>query len=143
VRVGDVISPEPPRTVPQSASLREVIQAFTGTSQYCFPVVDNGGAMTGVVYVYQIREFLEQDEHGPLLIAHDVATEVTPIRSDEHVNVALQRLVTLDVEELPVVAPENPYRPIALVSRRGLMATYNRLRLERMAKAKDLGSIGM
>jgi hypothetical protein len=49
---------------------------------------------------------------------------------DDDLDTALQRLVTLDVEELPVTDPDDRSRVMALISRRDIMAAYARRRLE-------------
>jgi CBS domain-containing protein len=43
---------------------------------------------------------------------------------------ALQRMVALDLAELPITDPENGNRVVGLLSRRDIMAVYNQRRME-------------
>jgi CIC family chloride channel protein len=138
LHVRDAVGERPMHTLFEGAPLRDVILAFTESSQHCFPVLDGGGRMTGIVWLHQIRQFLEEEEPSGLVIAHDLMAAPPPVVTlEDDLNAALQRLVSLDAEELPVMASRDDRRPVALLSRRDLMAVYNRRRLERMRPAEE------
>ncbi|MBK7369214.1 MAG: chloride channel protein [Candidatus Eisenbacteria bacterium] len=107
VRVGDVIGGRKLHTIPERASLGEVIQSCMTSSQHCYPVVDP--AMTGVVTLAQVRHFLDESDSGAPAIAHDLAlSPVSTLTPDDDLDRALQSLMSLEVEELPVVEREDP-----------------------------------
>jgi chloride channel protein, CIC family len=49
---------------------------------------------------------------------------------EDSLDTALQRMVSLDVEELPITDARDEHRVTGLLSRRDIIATYNRRRLE-------------
>lgn len=109
-------------------SLKQVIRQFTQSSQYCFPVVDDRERLVGSIMLDQLREHLDVDgEHTPL-IAHDLASAPESLSLDDDLERALQRMVALDVAELPITGEER--HVIGLLSRRDIMAIYNQRRLE-------------
>ncbi len=130
LRVRDVMPDRPVRTIGQRESLPEVIQEFMHSSQHCFPVVDDQGRMTGLVTLEQIRQFLDERDDAIPVIADDLATRPTAtLTPDDDLDTALQRLMALDVEELPVVADRDVGRVLGILSRRDIMAAYARRRL--------------
>ena len=138
LKVGSLLGERPLHTIPRTAPLSEVIPAFATSSQQQFPVIDDRGEMSGILSVNDIRQLLDQDHASGLVIAHDIATRpVVTLSTADELNTALMRFVARDVEELPVVTPEDPKRVVAMVSRRDLIAEYNRRRLERMKLAEQ------
>lgn len=128
--VGDVMTLRPLHVLHGPDNLRDVIRAFTRSSQYCFPVVDPSGALIGSVMLDQLREHLESDgEHTPL-IAHDLAGPPVSLSVRDDLDEALRRLVTLDVAELPITDPDAGNRVVGLLSRRDIVAVYNQYRAD-------------
>jgi CIC family chloride channel protein len=128
--VGDVMTLRPLHVLHGPDNLREVIRAFTRSSQYCFPVVDPSGALIGSVMLDQLREHLESDgEHTPL-IAHDLAGPPVSLSVRDDLDEALRRLVSLDVAELPITDPDAGNRVVGLLSRRDIVAVYNQYRAD-------------
>jgi CIC family chloride channel protein len=131
LHVRDVLSGRPLHTLRQAESLHEVIQACLRSSQHCFPVVDSQGQMTGLVTLSQIRQFLDEHDAADAVIAHDLASRpVATLSPDDDLDSALQRLMALDVEDLPVVDPQDARHLLGLLSRRDIMAAYARRRLD-------------
>lgn len=128
--VRDVMAMRPVHVLHVGDSLRDVIRAFTRSSQYCFPVVDERQALVGSIMLDQLREHLESDgEHTPL-IAHDLAGSPESLSLNDDLDKALQRMVALDVAELPIIDPQEKNRVVGLLSRRDIMAIYNQRRME-------------
>lgn len=126
MRIADVIADRPVRTVPERASLEEVVRTFVRSSQHCLPVVDAAGRMTGVVWISGIRDLLDRSGESSPIVAGDLATAAgTVLRPEDDLDVALRSLVEEDVEELPVTAAGDPRRVVGLLSRRDLLAAYN------------------
>ncbi len=130
LRVGAVLRGRPMHTIDETASMSEVVQSCMTSSQHCFPVVNREGEMTGLITLAQVRQFLDdKDENGPA-IAHDLATRPrSPLSPDDDLDRALQRLMALDVEELPVVEASNPRHVLGILSRRDIIAAYAGSRL--------------
>lgn len=128
--VRDVMAMRPVHVLHASDSLKDVIRAFTRSSQYCFPVVDERGVLVGSIMLDQLREHLESHGEQTPLIAHDLAAAPESLSLDDDLDRALQRMVVLDVAELPIVDARDGGRVVGLLSRRDIMAIYNQRRIE-------------
>ncbi len=131
IHVQDVLGDRPLHSLQQTDSLRDVIQACMRSSQHCFPVVDKKGQMTGLITLAQVRQFLDEHDETVPVIAHDLASRpLATLSPDDDLDTALQRLMSLSVEELPVVEPGDAPRVLGLLSRRDIMVAYARRRFE-------------
>ncbi|MGE5177240.1 MAG: chloride channel protein [Hyphomicrobiales bacterium] len=138
LRVRDVLGSRVPRTIPESATLDQIVETLTNSAQQRFPVVDGGGRITGMISVTDVQQLLDEREAGPLLIARDIAgAPEEPLRPDDNLNTALERFVAMDVAELPVAgAPDDPEKVTGMLSRRDLIAAYNQRRLEHASESR-------
>ncbi|HEY7728061.1 MAG TPA: chloride channel protein [Candidatus Eisenbacteria bacterium] len=135
--VRDVARERPVHVLQQSATLDEIIRAFTRSSQHCFPVVDPRGTMIGSITLDQLREHFDELGERVPLIAHDLVTQPSPSLSlDDDLDTALQRMVSLDAAELPIVDAGERRRVVGLLSRRDILAVYNRRRMEGALRAE-------
>jgi len=131
MRVKDVAGDRPVHVLNQSAALEEVIRAFMTSSQHCFPVVDGDGRMTGSIMLHQLRQHLDEYGERSPMIAHDLASDPDEVLLlGDDLDTALERMVALDVEELPIIRSEEERRVVGLLSRRDIIAVYNRRRME-------------
>lgn len=133
LRVRDVIHGRPLHTIRETASMSDVIQSCMTSSQHCFPVVDAGGHMTGLITLEQVRELLDETdaEANAATIAYDLALAPRAhLSADDDLDRALHRLMSLGLEELPVVEPSDPARVLGILSRRDIIAAYARRRFE-------------
>jgi CIC family chloride channel protein len=131
VKVRDVLGTRPLHTIPQTATLSEVVQTCMTSSQHSFPVVDGTGRMTGTITLQQVRQFLDESGDGTPAIAEDLAAGPRAALTPEaDLDQALQRMQALDVEELPVVDPSGDGRVSGILSRRDIIAAYARRRLD-------------
>jgi len=129
VRVAEVLKQGPPPIVFAPATpLRDVLMATTGTTQKVFPVVDPERGLVGVVSVDDLRIFLTERSLPPeLLVAYDLrAAEFRTADPDEDLASALRKLYATALDELPVLADEDPRRVRAMLTRRDIMAAYHR-----------------
>ena len=131
IRVGEVIGGRKLHQLAESTPLRDVIQTSMMSSQHCFPVVDRQGRMTGIVTLAQVRQFLDEHDQSAAVIAHDLAAKPRATLSPaDDLDSGLQLLMTLEVEELPVVDPADPGHVLGILSRRDIIAAYARRRLD-------------
>jgi len=138
LKIRDVMGGPAPRAVSELSDLREILKIFTESTQHHFPVVDRDKKMVGIVSANDIRALLDRAESADMIIAHDImSSPVITLSPDDDLNTAMQRFVTLDAEELPVVADDEPGRVLALVSRHDVMSAYSRRRLERLQAVED------
>jgi CIC family chloride channel protein len=108
-------------------------------------VVDAQGRLTGIFGLRDVRTALLGTALGGLVVADDLATRpvvtVTP-RDDLHT--ALRRLTALNLDEVPVVDPDDPTKLLGLLGRRELIAVYTReIEALRAPGAADAGEEGV
>lgn len=119
------------RKVPESASLDEIVHTLAQTQQRYFPVVDPRGEMVGIFSAEDVRSYLFDDTIWRVANAGDVmTTNVITVTPDDDLNTALKRFTALNVDELPVVSPNNPGQLLGFVRRKECIAAYNRQLME-------------
>ncbi len=126
IRVDQVhIRTEGLELVPESTPFDSLLRRVANSTETLFPVVDAEGHFVGIFSLRDVRLALLGSEVGPLVIADDLATHavvtVTP-RDDLHT--ALRRLTELNLDEIPVVDPNDRTRLVGLLGRRELVASY-------------------
>ncbi len=127
IKVKDVrIRVEGIERVPEALPFDQVVRIVANSPETLFPVVDSANRFTGIFSLRDLRMALLGSHLGSLVLADDLATRpvvtVTP-RDDLHT--ALRRLTGLNLEEIPVVDPDDPGHLVGLLSRRELVAAYS------------------
>jgi len=90
--------------------------------------VNDQGNLIGAISENEIRPLItEYESLKNALIAEDIArTKISKIRSDENLDHALKLLTKQDIEELPVVSPEDDLKVIGTISRNDILTAYNK-----------------
>ncbi|MBU1356240.1 MAG: chloride channel protein [Candidatus Edwardsbacteria bacterium] len=84
-------------------SLHDIIKAISQTDQLILPVIDDNNKYLASVNWSQLRLFLEDEQTGGLIIAHDVMVKVPQVNADDSLSLALMYLIKNDMQEIPVV----------------------------------------
>lgn len=114
-------------TIPESASLDEIVHLLAETHQHYFPVVDTEGRMVGIFTDDDVRAYLFDETIWKVAVAGDVMiTSVVTVTLDDDLNTALQRFTALNLDELPVVDSADSGRLLGRLTRRETIAFYNR-----------------
>ncbi len=126
IQVSDVtIRKEGIEPIPAAMPFKELIQRVARSTQTLFPVVDGQGRLTGVFTLRDLRLALVGSEWGPLVLADDLATRpVLTVTPEDTLHTALRRMTELNIDEIPVVEPDDTTRLIGLLSRRELTSAY-------------------
>jgi CIC family chloride channel protein len=121
----------------EGTSLDDIVHTLATTSQRYFPVVDAEDCMVGIFSAEDVRKYLFNDTIWQLADANDVmTTPVVTVCPADDLNVALTRFTTLNVDELPVVSPENPQELLGMIRRKEVIAAYNRSLMEHKKAAE-------
>jgi CIC family chloride channel protein len=114
--------------IPASMPFKELIQKVARSSQTLFPVVDGKGRLTGIFALRDLRLALVGSEWGPLVLADDLASRpVLTVTPEDTLHTALRRMTELNIDEIPVVQPDDSTQLIGLLSRRELTSAYTAL----------------
>jgi len=138
LRVSDVLGrARPPQSVRETATLREALDFVSQSTGYYFPVVDEEERMVGIFSLSDVRRLFQETEVADLVIVRDFMVErVVHTTPHEDLNTAHQKMNENGLHEIPVVAPDDPRRVLAMLTRQQLGAAYQ----ERVLKLRDAGT---
>jgi CIC family chloride channel protein len=127
VRVEQVpIRTENLQVIAEATPFSEILPKVANSTETLFPVVDAAGRLSGIFTLRDIRLALLGSDWGPLVLATDLATRpVLTVTPQDDLHTALGRLTELNLDEIPVVAPDDPGRLLGLLHRRELIAAYS------------------
>jgi CIC family chloride channel protein len=128
IKVGDVYRRDRKIVfIPESMSLDDIVHKLAETAQHYFPVVDRDGRMVGIFSADDVRAYLYDETIWQLAVARDImAGKVVSVAPADDLNTALKRFTALNLDELPVVDPEDPGKLLGLLRHREAIAAYNR-----------------
>ncbi|MCA9103120.1 MAG: chloride channel protein [Planctomycetales bacterium] len=113
--------------VPENMPLSKVLSLVARSHHLYFPVVDDDELLTGIFSLRDVRAAFEGHGAKNLIVAADLATfPVLTVNPDDDLHKALRRFTVKNIDEIPVVDPEEPRRVIGLLRRRDVIAAYDR-----------------
>jgi CIC family chloride channel protein len=121
-------------TIPQNMPFLEFKQFFSRTKQHYFPVMDEDNRMVGIFSSTDIRGVLFSPEIEHLVVMQDIAkSEVVTATLTEDLNSVLQKFTFQNIDSLPVVQEDDRGVLMGMLSRRDVIAFYNR-QIQRLRK---------
>jgi chloride channel protein, CIC family len=124
--VDDVVEPHPVVVVGEKMPLGQLLEVMSHSQQNYFPVIGLDGKVTGILSINDIREVMFEESLHQLVVAKDVATpNVVRVFGTESLQDALDKMVLLNVDELPVVKEAAPDAIIAMISKRDIIGYYH------------------
>jgi len=119
--------------IPEAMTLDEIVHQLDKSSQRYFPVVDDQEQMVGIFSTDDVRSYLYDETIWKVANARDVMTSrVLTLSPGDDLNTALRGFTALNVDELPVVDPEEPGKILGVLRRKETIGAYNRRRSEHM-----------
>ena len=126
--------------VPESMTLDEIVHRLAGNQQRYFPVVDKAGRMVGIFSDNDVRSYLYDDTLWQLAVARDIMTaSVLTVSPPDDLNTAMQRFTQLNLDEIPVVDPDDGGRLLGLLRRKEVIAAYNQRLMQHKQAVSDAG----
>ncbi len=123
--------------IPESADFDEILRRVANSTETLFPVVDREGRLSGIFSLRDVRLALLGTHVGALVLAADFATRpVRTVTLKDDLHTALKRMTELNLDEIPVVEPDDSTQLIGLLSRRELVNTYTS-QIESLRKPTD------
>ncbi|UCH36486.1 MAG: chloride channel protein [Armatimonadota bacterium] len=129
IPVSEAMTPDV-ATIPDSATVEELISRIESTGEHGLPVVDDRGRLTGIVSVSDITDAGPDagDRVG------DIATLApATVHPDDPLSEAAKRFASLDVAQLPVVDRLRPDRLVGMLRRRDIIRTYGQATADQSA----------
>lgn len=113
-------------SVPASLDLHSLAQRFATSPWIYFPVLDHGERMVGIISLNDIRTVLVEEELAHLVVVADMMTrEVITVFPDDTLNRAMEEFGRKDIEQMPVVARQDPGRVLGMLKRQDVIRAYN------------------
>ena len=123
--------------IPEGMTLDEIVHCLADNHQHYFPVVDTDERMVGIFSDDDVRSYLYDDTLWNLAVARDVMTSnFLSLSPNDNLNTALKRFTSLNLDELPVIDPDDAGRLLGMLRRRETIAAYNQ-RLMELKHAPD------
>ncbi len=116
-------------TLPPDAPLSEAARLFDDTKHHGFPVTDDGGKLHGIICLEDVRNATATG-HQDTTVGHVSTHDIIVAFPDETLNDALRKLGLRDIGRLPVVDRDNHTRLLGLITRKNIIAAYNRALLK-------------
>ena len=114
-----------PTLIAEGLPLPEILKLIANAEGAYYPVVDDELRMTSIFSVNDIRRILNEDLPPSLVLAGDIAvTRVITTTPDESLTEVMRKLSSRGLEEIPVVAEDDPQQVLYMLTRRALLARY-------------------
>lgn len=116
-----------PERLPATMSLRAMITRITGAKTHYYVVVGDDDALVGVLSVNDVRPYLNRPDTWDLFVASDIMTaEVLSVTPADDLRTVMRRFTQKNIDEIPVVDPDDHSRVLGMLRRREVIAAYNR-----------------
>jgi CIC family chloride channel protein len=121
------------RLVHEGTSLNDIVHQLAETPQRYFPVVDADEKLVGIFSAEDVRAYLYDDLIWEIANARDIMkTKVITVTPEDDLNAALTRFTALNIDELPVVSPDDPQKLLGVLRRKETINAYNQRRIALM-----------
>ncbi|MBZ0274243.1 chloride channel protein [bacterium] len=112
-------------TVPRATPFRRLVEIMLGGSRSHVYVTDEDGSLTGTMNLYTIKDILQEQGLGTLIIADDVMSRDPPRHApDDTLADCLETMAGHELDELPIVDHNN--RLVGTLSRADVIAAYHK-----------------
>ncbi len=118
--------------LPRTLTVAQATVRLKQTHQWAVLVVDEAGALVGLLMAHEIEEAI-LEERGEETLAAIVSHPPETIFADEPLDEAIRRMGVHDQKMISVVARGNARHPIGILSRDDIFTTYSAARLSEQA----------
>ncbi|HEY5674630.1 MAG TPA: chloride channel protein [Malonomonas sp.] len=126
ITVGQVMSRDP-ESIPESMTLRQFAEFIASTRHTNFPLVNAEGELSGIISVQDFLGVVFEQDLMDLVVVKELATvDVITVGASDNLDTAMQRIGYRNIEQLPVVDPQQNNRLVGIISRRDMVSAYNR-----------------
>jgi len=116
-----------PTFIAEGLPLPQILEKIANAECAYYPVVDDNMCMTAIFSINDIRRILAEDLPPSLVLAKDIAiSHVVTTTPDESLTDVMRKLSSIGLEEIPVVAEDDPQQVLFMLTRRAVLARYAR-----------------
>ncbi len=139
LRVSDVFNKDRKIILIQEGETMDlIVHKLAQNRQHYFPVMDAEHNMVGIFSDDDVRSYLYDDTLWNLAVARDVMTSnLITVSPNDDLNTALKRFTSLNLDELPVIDPEEPGKLLGMLRRKEVIAAYNQRLMEHKQAVED------
>ncbi len=131
LQVGDVMVREV-ETIPEHMTLGQFARFIEKTQHTNFPLVNAQGELTGIISVQDFMGVVFEPDLMDLVVVKELATtRVITAHADEDLDQTMRKIGYRNIEQVPVVDRETHRKLVGLISRRDIVAAYNRALMTR------------
>ncbi|MGK2907049.1 MAG: chloride channel protein [Desulfuromonadales bacterium] len=131
LQVGDVMVRDV-EAIPEHMTLGQFARFIEKTQHTNFPLVNVRGELTGIISVQDFMGVVFERDLMNLVVVKELATEdVITAHADEDLDQTMRKIGYRNIEQLPVVDRETHRKLIGIISRRDIVAAYNRALMTR------------
>ncbi|MBW2690574.1 MAG: chloride channel protein [Deltaproteobacteria bacterium] len=114
-----------PTLIAEGLPLPEILKKIADAQGAYYPVVNENLRMTCIFSVNDIRRILAEELPPSLVLAQDIAvSHVITTTPDESLTEVMRKLSSRGLEEIPVVAEDDPQQVLFMLRRRAVLARY-------------------
>ncbi|MDT8442747.1 MAG: chloride channel protein [Desulfuromonadales bacterium] len=136
LQVGDVMTCEV-ETIPEHMTLGQFARFIEKTHHTNFPLVNADGELTGIISVQDFMGVVFERDLMNLVVVKELATtDVITARADEDLDQTMRKIGYRNIEQVPVVDRETHRKLVGIISRRDIVAAYNRALMTRSLEEK-------
>jgi CIC family chloride channel protein len=126
MHVYEAVNQRPATVIPEEMSYNELVEVILKSGHTCFPVVNEDGRMTGIISANDVHDKIFQETPSHLVFAKDLANpDIVPIFWHDTLEGALDKMVALQMDALPVVHEESPDIVATMISKHDILSFYH------------------
>lgn len=131
LRVSDVMVREV-ETIPEHMTLGQFARFIAKTQHTNFPLINTQGELTGIISVQDFMGVVFERDLMNLVVVKELATtDVITAHADEDLDQTMRKIGYRNIEQLPVVDRVTHRKLVGIISRRDIVAAYNRALMTR------------
>jgi CIC family chloride channel protein len=131
LKVGDIMVREV-ETIPEHMTLGQFAHFIEKTHHTNFPLINAQGELAGIISVQDFMGVVFEHDLMNLVVVKELATtSVITAHADEDLDQAMRKIGYRNIEQLPVVDRETHQQLVGIISRRDIVAAYNRALMTR------------
>lgn len=136
VTVGAIMSREC-ETINESMSIRKLKQKMRHTKGENYLVLNEEGSLKGIISFQDIKGVAFEEDIEDLVLVRDIATrELITVTPSDSLYTAFRRMGGGNVEQLPVVAENDPGEVLGVITNNDVIGAYNKALMEREAEGQ-------